>query len=63
MTNEQKKLLKAAIEANPHLYSARHNKDYLTMAIEINQGLKPEDHVTEIEVHEAMLFVDEAPSE
>lgn len=59
MTNEQKKLLKAAIEANPHLYSARHNKDYLTMAIEINQGLKPEDRVTEVEVHEAMLFVEE----
>ena len=32
MTNEQKKALKAAIEGIPCLYSARHNKDYLTMA-------------------------------
>lgn len=60
LTNDEKKALKAAIEANPHLFSARYNKDYLTIAVEINQGLKPEDHVNELEVHEAMLFVESA---
>jgi hypothetical protein len=60
VTSDEKRALKAAIDANPHLYSARHNRDYLTMAIEVNQVLKPEDHVTELEVHEVMLLVDQA---
>lgn len=63
MTDAELRALKAAIEGNPHLFSARHHRDYVTMAVEVNQALKPEDHVTELEVHEAMLFVDEAPSE
>ena len=57
MTNDEMRALKAVIDANPHLYSARHNKDYVTIAVEVNQWLKPEDSVTELEVHEAMLFV------
>lgn len=56
MNDAEKLALKEAIMANPHLFSARHNKDYQTIAIEINQVLNPEDHVTELEVHEAMLF-------
>ena len=59
LTNDEKRALKAAIEANPHLFSARHNKDYQTIAIEINQGLKPEDRVDELDVHEAMTFAEE----
>jgi hypothetical protein len=54
MTKEEMAVVKAAIEADPSLFSARHNKDYETMANVLNEGRADEAKLTALDVHACM---------
>jgi hypothetical protein len=54
MTKEEMLAVKAAIEAMPHLHSARHNKDYETMASVVNEDRAADAKLTTLDVHACM---------
>lgn len=54
MTKTQMLEVKAKIESMPHLFSARYNKDYVTIANAINEELDAKAQLTPLEVHACM---------
>lgn len=54
LTQKQIDEVKADIAAQPFLFSARHNKDYETLAIYCS-GRFPKLALTEVDVHSVML--------
>lgn len=61
MTNEEKLALKKQVEDNPHLFSARRNRDYETMASVLNEGRAADAKLTPLQLHECMDAVAPEP--
>jgi hypothetical protein len=55
MTKQEKLAVKAWVEAQPHLFSARMNRDYETMASVFNEQSKSSQKMSILQMHECML--------